>query len=158
MQLYTYTKNVLTAANSITLQLLELVTPCCNLLVGIMALFSINGRSGTPVLYAPLKIQKCNLKGVVLFFQCRHPPPKQAYWQEIDWKIVMLYCLDEEDNIFFATYFCGSFTYNLVTNIGLNWYAISNPYLRFAKLFYKSNGNAMPLSERRVADNRKKDP
>ena len=73
-----YTKNLLTAANSITLELLELVTPC-NLLVGIMALFSINGRSGTPVLYAPLKIQKCNLKGVVLFFQSRHPPPKQAY-------------------------------------------------------------------------------
>ena len=110
MQLYTYTKNVLTAANSITLQLLELVTPCCNLLVGIMALFSINGRSGTPVLYAPLKIQKCNLKGVVLFFQSRHPPPKQAYWQEIDWKIVMLHCLDEEDNIFLL-FFCGSFTY-----------------------------------------------
>ena len=37
-----YTKNLLTAANSITLELLELVTPC-NLLVGIMALFSING-------------------------------------------------------------------------------------------------------------------
>ena len=104
-----YTKNVLTAANSITLELLELVTPC-NLLVGIMALFSINGRSGTPVLYAPLKIQKCNLKGVVLFFQSRHPPPKQAYWQEIDWKIVMLHCLDEEDN-FFLLFFCGSFTY-----------------------------------------------
>ena len=66
-----YTKNVLTAANSITLELLELVTPC-NLLVGIMALFSINGRSGTPVLYAPLKIQKCNLKGVAHFF------PEQA--------------------------------------------------------------------------------
>ena len=110
MQLYTYTKNVLTAANSITLQLLELVTPCCNLLVGIMALFSINGRSGTPVLYAPLKIQKCNLKGVVLFFS-EQASPTQTGILTGNWLKNCHAPLLGWGRQHFFTIFCGSFTY-----------------------------------------------
>ena len=134
MQLYTYTKNVLTAANSITLQLLELVTPCCNLLVGIMALFSINGRSGTPVLYAPLKIQKCNLKGVVLFFfRAGIPHPNR----HIDRKLIeKLSCSIAwmRKTTFFSYFFVG----HLHISGDQYWpKLLNNPYFSFA------NGNAI---------------
>ena len=134
MQLYTYTKNVLTAANSITLQLLELVTPCCNLLVGIMALFSINGRSGTPVLYAPLKIQKCNLKGVVLFFS-EQASPTQTDILTGNWlKNCHAPLLGWGRQLFFAIFFVGH-----LHMFGDQYWPklLNNPYFSFA------NGNAI---------------
>ena len=72
-------------------------------MLGIMALFSINGRSGEHQFYAPLKIQKCNFIGVSQpIFSIHHSTTVVVYgvtpifsciwnWQEIDWKIVMHY-------------------------------------------------------------------